>query len=836
MTNRTITPTFCLAALLIIIVASACSRQPSSSTGELTLNDSCYFEKRGFNVMVFSNWYDGSFDDAKISGVEIIHHGVRTATNGDVRLNPAPGQWDAIPEFVERKVDRENRRIEAVLKYSKYDFQYVVRGEIRDGDVYLSVHTEKPLPEALNGRAGFNLEFLPSAYFGKSFRTDVSAGIFPLYPSGDMETVGNEVEPKPLASGKTISLAPEDPERHIIVGSAENELMLFDGRNKAQNGWFVVRSLLPAGKSGKIVEWKVSARTVENWTRKPVIAHSQVGYHPEQKKTAIIESDKNDTKPSAVRVLRIDGDGKSHCILSGKPIAWGTYLRYRYHTFDFSSVKEPGIYRLQYGDALTAPFRIDDEVYQAAWHPTLDVYLPVQMDHVLVREAYRVWHGASHLDDALQAPVNHRHFDLYAQGATTGNRFKPLEHIPGLNVGGWYDAGDYDIRTQTQYAVVMDLVRAYEYFDIRRDETTVNQRNRYVEIHLPDGRPDILQQIEHGAIQLLAQQKAVGYAVNGIVAAHIYQYRHLGDGVTKTDNLVYNSRLDSLQSDGRNSGSLDDRWAFTNRSTPLNYGAAAGLAAASRALKSYDKDVADECLAVAQKIWTEEHGHAPDIFDSRGLNTIGGALDAEEFRAAVELLKATGDERYRRRILEMYPEAEKQFGRFAASIAQVVPLMDDAFRKRVEPGVKSFMEQMEAFGRRNPFGVFISTGGWAGNGAIIQMANTCYLLHRVFPESVDTEHVFRGLNYIYGCHPDSDISFVSAVGASSKRVAYGSNRADFTFLAGGIVPGVLILKPDFPENKEDWPFFWGENEYVVNLGASYIFLVNAVNDILNGKR
>jgi hypothetical protein len=38
---------------------------------------------------------------------------------------------------------------------------------------------------------------------------------------------------------------------------------------------------------------------------------------------------------------------------------------------------------------------------------------------------------------------------------------------------------------------------------------------------------------------------------------------------------------------------------------------------------------------------------------------------------------------------------------------------------------------------------------------------------------------------------------------------------------------VLILKPDFPENKEDWPFLWGENEYVVTLGPSYLFLANA---------
>ena len=41
------------------------------------------------------------------------------------------------------------------------------------------------------------------------------------------------------------------------------------------------------------------------------------------------------------------------------------------------------------------------------------------------------------------------------------------------------------------------------------------------------------------------------------------------------------------------------------------------------------------------------------------------------------------------------------------------------------------------------------------------------------------------------------------------------------------MPGVLLLKPDYPENRDDWPFFWGENEYVVPEGAMYLTLANA---------
>ena len=82
----------------------------------LQLNDQEYFEARGVNVLVFSNWYNGMFDDSKISGIELIHHGVRTATNGDVRLHATPEQWDAIPEFVERKADPDSQTVSATLR------------------------------------------------------------------------------------------------------------------------------------------------------------------------------------------------------------------------------------------------------------------------------------------------------------------------------------------------------------------------------------------------------------------------------------------------------------------------------------------------------------------------------------------------------------------------------------------------------------------------------------------------------------------------------------------------------------------------------------------------
>ena len=820
--------------LVIVLILFCNGSYAQVEDNGLELNGLNYYEATGLNVLVFSNWYDGNFSDAKISGIEVIHHGVRTATNGDVRLNPTPEQWDPIPQFIERKVDSEVHSIEAYLSYPDHDFAYRIKTEPKNNGISIAVYIDAPLPANLEGIAGFNLEFLPSAYFEKSYLMDDRSGIFPLHPSGPTKINSQgKTEPLPIASGNKIVLAPEDPYRRITVSALNIELLLYDGRNKAQNGWFVLRSLLPGGQTGKVLEWYLEANSTKNWIRTPVICYSQVGYHPGQNKTAVFEFDKNDSCKNTARLLKITDKGEYFKKIEAKPDPWGQYLRYNYCTFDFSAVKEQGLYIITYDTIKTKPFRIADNLYRDEWHLTLDVFFPVQMDHMLVNEAYRVWHGAAHLDDALQAPVNHEHFDLYAQGPTTDSPFSPGQHIPGLNIGGWFDAGDYDIRTQTHYYVILNLVQIWEKFGVTRDETLIDQKNRYVDIHHPDGVPDILQQIEHGTLALVAQHKAIGHAIPGIIVPTLEQYTHLGDGVTMTDNLIYNSALKPSEIVNGMSGKFDDRWAFTAKSTPLNYGSIAALAAAGRVLHGYNDSLALECITIAERVWDEEHAQEPDIFYHG--NTTGGPLETEELRAAVELLITTGNKKYSDRIDDLWRVIADNFAWHAALAIRVIPYMDESYLEKLEQLSREYKKTIDDIKTQNPFGVPITEGGWAGNGRIISFALTNYLLHKTFPDIIAAEDVYRGLNYIYGCHPESNLSFVSGVGTVSKKIAYGSNRADFSFIAGGVVPGVLILKPDFPENKEDWPFLWGENEYVISIGSSYIYLVNAVNDLLSSS-
>lgn len=819
-------------------VLLACGFATGVHAEPLKLNDKGYFETRGVNVLNFSNWYDGLFSDAKISGVELIHHGIRTATNGDVRMSPTPGQWDLIGLMVDRKVDAASGVIETTLKYAEFDFTYKVRTESKGDGVAVSVILDKPLPEALAGRAGFNLEFIPSAYFHKSYLADGKPGSFPLYPASEMKLepeqkyapqTGPQTTPLPMATAKTFTLAPEDDAKRVIVTASEGEISLYDGRNQAQNGWFVLRSALPSGKTGTVVQWQLTASSIANWVRPAMIAHSQLGYVPSQKKVAVVELDPNDAPAKSMRLLEVAADGSTREAFTGEARPWGRYLRYDYLTFDFSSVTRTGLYQLEYNGQKTATFRIARDVYAEAWHPTSDVYMPVNMDHMYVQEAYRVWHGDSHKDDALQAPVNHEHLDLYGSGPETETKFKPFEHIPGLNVGGWYDAGDFDIRTQSQYAVVQDLVDVWDRYRPERDVTAIDQARRHVEMHVPDGKPDIVQQVEHGTLYLVSQFNAVGHAINGIVEPDLTQYPHLGDGVTKTDGLIYDPSLGPDEVRNGHSGRKDDRWAFTNRSSSLNYGSIAALAGASRVLRGQNDVLADESLAIARRVWAEEHSRPPFTFKHG--NVTGGNLLTEELTAAVELLIATREPKYAKRIDAMWPEVSKAFALNVQPIVRAIPYMPKAFKSKVRPAVVDYKALQDEQAAKNPFGVPITDGGWAGNGAVMGYALNAAVLHELYPDIFGTDALYRGLDYLHGTHPAHNLSFVSGIGTKSKEVAYGNNRADFTFIAGGVVPGVLILKPDYPENREDWPFFWGQNEYVIPMGPTYIQLTNAANKL-----
>jgi endoglucanase len=170
-----------------------------------------------------------------------------------------------------------------------------------------------------------------------------------------------------------------------------------------------------------------------------------------------------------------------------------------------------------------------------------------------------------------------------------------------MNVGGWYDAGDYDLEEPAQLSVIQSLALAYREFNLKYDELTVDETARQVEMHRPDGVPDTVQQVKHGALLILAQFHNIGHSIRGTHEPDLRQYTHLGDGASKTDGRIYDPKLGPNEVKGDYSGKPDDRWIFTTTNPFFQWNAIAALAAAADVLKGYDDALAKDCLDTAIK-------------------------------------------------------------------------------------------------------------------------------------------------------------------------------------------------------------------------------------------
>ena len=828
-------------ALTLLTVPLQCLAA-SGNALTMAVTGSGYLAGPGVSVMLYDDDYSPIFFDQKDAALQVILHDHRIATNGSVRLLPTPEQWDAIPHLIARHADPAHDRLIASESYPAYHLYYHVVVAAEPGGVRVSVNLDKPLPATLVGRAGFNLELLPSIYMDKAYAADDREfGVFPRSPESRMTAAAAKpddpkslwyvaqwhkdkgyMEPLPFATGRSITMAVDDPLDRLSVTSETGPLLLYDGRNEAQNGWYVLRTLIPAGRTEGAVVWHLRPSYIPHWTRPPMIAHSQAGYAAGFPKVAVIELDPAFKAPGTAAVLRLADDGTYRKVFEGRVSTPTPWLRYDYAKFDFSSVNEPGLYVIEYAGQRTDVFPIAQDVYGKTWQTTLDGFLAVQMDHVSVRDAYRVWHGVAHMTDALQAPPNLTHFDGYWMGPDTESPYKPGQHIPGLNVGGWFDAGDFDNDAFGQYGTILNLALAYDTFHMKWDELSVNEKARAVEMHRPDGVPDAVEQVEHGVLQILAQIRAVGHPFMGIQSPYLKWYTFIGDGASQT---------------GAYSNNPDARWAWTMTSPKMEFGAAASLAAASRALQGWNDPLAKQCLDAAVALWNQAEAH-PTLAQTpshtegeRGYREFG--LGSPEWSAAVELTLATqGAQPYKARVEKLFPSTPQQiaFGGWAA--VRVLPYLDAGYRTRLEATVKAFVPKLDQYLAATPFGVPPSQGAWGGSAAVAEFGAQMYFLHEAFPAVVGPEYTLRAANYLLGTHPVASVSYISGIGAASKLQAYGNNRADDTFVPGGMIPGYIVIKPDFPECITDFGFLWFEDEYTVDAAAAWVLEASAADAIV----
>jgi len=766
-----------------------------------------YLENNGVNICVF----DDIYPEGHQSGVSIIMHGNRIATNGDIRYEPTPGQWQPVPKQLMREVrDKsikttlcfpdEDRHLKGFnpMIYPDHKFEYTVTVEARGESVIITAVLDRPISTKLN----FNLELFPGSLVGKPWIMDKKHGIFPMQPNGPVHIQHNrkynpieadDVIAIPYASGQRFTLCPDDPLGRFTVEAQDCELELYDGRINHNNGWFVLSSEI----KDKIT-WVITPSVVEEWLYNPVIQTSQVGYHPKQNKTAVVELDKNDFHHKDLTVFQIVETGLDD-VLTIKGSEWGRFLRYNYLIFDFSDIKREGLYQLQYGDSKSSIFRIAGDIYdRGCWQPVLEYFLPIQMCHMRVSEKYRVWHGLCHDNDAKMAPVDYNHFDGYVQGKSTLVKYKPGETVPGLNVGGWHDAGDYDLRIESQSSEVYILALTYEAFGIDYDATAICQETKTVEIHQPDGKNDILQQIEHGVLSIVASYRALGRLYRGIIESELRQYVHLGDSASITG----------------------DRWVFTEENPSRELSTAAHLAAAAHALEGFNDGLSQEALIMAKELFR--------------ITKVDEKSKIAKIQAATELYIATSGQEFKDFLLEEVDYIAANLDKCGWFISRVdAALCDNDFSIKIKNALPVLKENLDRQAAETPYGIPYRPQIWGAGWGIQRLGVEYYFLHDAYPSIFDSEMVFNALNFILGCHPGSNTaSFASGVGTKSATIGYGLNRADWSYIPGGVISGTALIRPDLPELLE-FPYLWQQVEYVMGGGSSnYMFLVLAVISLL----
>jgi hypothetical protein len=141
---------------------------------------------------------------------------------------------------------------------------------------------------------------------------------------------------------------------------------------------------------------------------------------------------------------------------------------------------------------------------------------------------------------------------------------------------------------------------------------------------------------------------------------------------------------------------------------------------------------------------------------------------------------------------------------------------------------------VDRLGRATPYGLPYEPDVWGAGWQIQRFGVGQYFLHTAAPDIFPRTYLLNALEFVLGRHPGANTSsFVSGVGARSLTTAYGVNRADWSYIPGGIASGTALIRPDYPELL-DWPFLWQQTEYCLGYPTSdYIFLVLAADQLLN---
>ena len=225
---------------------------------------------------------------------------------------------------------------------------------------------------------------------------------------------------------------------------------------------------------------------------------NQLGFNPESEKFALVPgSDANDAE------IR-DMDGKTILKIKAPLVYDWNYSGEEVQTYDFSSIKTPGVYRLyRGGEYLGNPIIIDNHAYENLTKAALKWFYFQRVSAPVDYQYGGKWMRASgHPDDKVIVYGTDESTKKGYEEATGKKAPKELKVISSPK--GWYDAGDYGKYIVNSGITVWTLLDLYEKFPKYADTLSWDIPREYAKL------PLLLEEVRYNLDWMLTLQDKDG--------------------------------------------------------------------------------------------------------------------------------------------------------------------------------------------------------------------------------------------------------------------------------------------------------------------------------------
>jgi hypothetical protein len=166
---------------------------------------------------------------------------------------------------------------------------------------------------------------------------------------------------------------------------------------------------------------------------------------------------------------------------------------------------------------------------------------------------------------------------------------------------------------------------------------------------------------------------------------------------------------------------------------------------------------------------------------------------------------------------------------------RALPYLDASYKEKFRSALVAWLPQLNRELEATPFGVPPTRRDWGGAEQVANFGAEMYFLHEAFPDLVGPDYTLRAANYLLGTHPVSSESYIAGIGTVSRQHTYSNNRGDNSYIPGAMIPGYVVIKPDFPECITGFGMLWFEHETTVSAASSWVLEAAAAEAIVREK-